>query len=202
MTRPPASTATPVRLWYWRRNPLRRHSDVVEGWILLVFWVLALVCAAYAGTLAAQVTYSASSARLSQVRAVTAVVTDDTATTRASGGKYDDGRVWATVRWTDPDGSAHTDLAIIPVGDPVGTRVRIWADRAGHVMSTPVSGTTATVQAALAGALVAPLAGAAVWAVGKGIRIRLIRRRMAEWDDEWRRVGPSWGNHGGGRGRR
>ncbi|MFJ9712730.1 hypothetical protein [Streptomyces sp. NPDC101234] len=200
MTRTPPATVTPIRLWHWRRNPLRRHSDVVEGWIVLAGWALALACSVLAGTVGAQVSDSASSARLVQVHAAIAVVTDDTAKVPVSSGKFDDGRVWATVRWTDTDGTTHTGQTMVPAFDPVGARVKIWADRAGRVVSAPVSGRAATVQAALTGALVATLAGATVWAVGKGIRVRLIHRRMAEWDDEWKRIGPRWGNLSGGRG--
>ncbi|MEU2879366.1 hypothetical protein ABZ651_24505, partial [Streptomyces sp. NPDC007070] len=32
-----------VRWWRWRRNPLRRTSDVVEAWLLLVAWTLAVL---------------------------------------------------------------------------------------------------------------------------------------------------------------
>ncbi|MEV5845324.1 hypothetical protein AB0M32_25470 [Streptomyces sp. NPDC051985] len=199
MTRTPAAALTPVRLWHWRRNPLRRHSDVVEGWIVAAFWVLALACGVLSGVVAAQVTDATSAARLSHLREVTAVVTDDTAPSPAGSGRFDDEWVRATVRWTDPDGTVHTDRAVVRRADPAGTRVAVWADRAGHVADASVSGTAATVQAALTGALVAPLAGATVWAVGKGARTRLMRRRLAEWDAEWERIGPR-GDFGGGSG--
>ncbi|MFJ9566158.1 hypothetical protein ACIRQQ_39770 [Streptomyces fuscichromogenes] len=199
MTRTPATAVTPLRLWHWRRNPLRRRSDVVEGWILAAFWVLALACAVLAGVAAAQVSDSTSAARLSHLREVTAVVTDDSARSPAGSGKFDEGWARATVRWTDPDGTVHTDQTVVRAGDLAGAHVVIWADRAGHVVDAPVSGTAATVQAALTGALAAPLAGAAVWSVGRVVRTRLMRRRMAEWDAEWERTGPE-GDFGGGTG--
>ncbi|MEU3514847.1 hypothetical protein ABZ770_06095 [Streptomyces sp. NPDC006654] len=200
MAETPPATVTPVRLWHWRRNPLRRRSDVIEGWIIAVGWILAVACAVFAGVTAARVTDAASAARASQVHAATAVVTDGTPGVPAGDGKYGDWQVRAAVRWTDPDGSVHTGQAVVPAGAPAGTRVPIWADRAGHVVGAPVSATAATVQAALTGILVGPLAGAAVWAVGKGIRVRLVRRRLAEWDEEWKKTGPRWGNLSGGRG--
>ena len=200
MTRTPPPTATRLRLWRWRRNPLRRHSDVVEGWIVLVAWLLALVGGAFAGAVAAQVTDSAFAARTARVHAVSAVLADDAAKTPVTGGGYDDGRVWSVVRWTDPDGSVHTGRAPIHPGAPAGTRVTVWADNAGHLVSAPVTGTAATLQAALTGVLVAVPAGAAVWSVGWVVRARLVRRRMAEWDAAWRQIGPEWGNLSGGRG--
>ncbi|MGN5377661.1 hypothetical protein ACQ4WX_07880 [Streptomyces lasalocidi] len=48
MARTPPTTVTPVRLWRWRSNPLRRHSDVIEAWIILATWVFALLCGAVA----------------------------------------------------------------------------------------------------------------------------------------------------------
>ncbi|MFF0065738.1 hypothetical protein ACFYRC_30155 [Streptomyces sp. NPDC005279] len=42
-----------ARGWRWRRNPLRRRSDAVEAWIVLVTWVLALIAGAVAGGVAA-----------------------------------------------------------------------------------------------------------------------------------------------------
>jgi hypothetical protein len=128
------------------------------------------------------------------------VLTGEAAQTPAAATGYDDGRVWATVRWTDPDGSVHTDRAKVVPGAPTGARVTVWANRADHVVPAPVTGTSADLQAALTGVLVGPSAGAAVWSAGWLVRTRLIRRRMAEWDEEWKQIGPRWGNLSGGRG--
>ncbi|MGW7524129.1 Rv1733c family protein [Streptomyces sp. NPDC054783] len=200
MNRTPPMTITQARLWRWRRNPLRRHSDVVEAWIVLVTWVLAVLGGAAAGFLAAQTAGAAFSARQAQVHAVSAVVTDGAARTPAYGTGYDDGRVWAGVRWTDAHGTVHTDRAKVLPGAPTGSQVTVWTNRAGHVVSAPVTGAAADLQAALTGFLVAPSAGTAVWGAGWVVRSRLIRRRMAEWDEEWKQIGPRWGNLSGGRG--
>ncbi|AYN43055.1 hypothetical protein D9753_33905 [Streptomyces dangxiongensis] len=200
MTRTPPTTVSQVRLWRWRRNPLRRHSDVVEAWIVLVTWVLALAVGVLAGLVAAQTAESVFTARQARLHAVSAVLTDDVATTPAAGTGYDDGRVWAVVRWTDPDGSVHTDRTKVLPGHPAGTPVTVWTNQADRIVSAPVIGAGADLQAALTGALLAPSAGAAVWGVGWVIRNRLIRRRMAEWDEEWKQIGPRWGNLSGGRG--
>ncbi|MGW3728091.1 Rv1733c family protein, partial [Streptomyces sp. NPDC000851] len=44
---------TRVRGWRWRRNPLRRRSDVVEAWTALAVAVLLLLGAPLAGAVAA-----------------------------------------------------------------------------------------------------------------------------------------------------
>ncbi|MFF8731909.1 hypothetical protein ACF073_36345 [Streptomyces sp. NPDC015171] len=200
MARTPPVTVTRVRLWRWRRNPLRRHSDAVEAWIVLACWALAVIIGGFAGLAAAHTSQSAFAERLVHVHAVSAVLTDDAARTPAAGGSYDDGRVWASVHWTDADGSAHTDRAKVLPGAPAGTRVTVWTNQADRIVPAPVTGTGADLQSALTGALVAPVAGALVWGAGWLVRGRLIRRRMAEWDEEWRQIGPRWGNLSGGRG--
>ncbi|MFG2634662.1 hypothetical protein ACGFX8_12150 [Streptomyces sp. NPDC048362] len=193
----PPTTVTPVRLWRWRRNSLRRHSDVVEGWIVLATWVLALLCAAVVGVVATQASDSAFSARRAHLHTVTAVLTADAAKSPRDGTGYDDGRVWASVRWTDADGSRHTDRTKVYPGAPAGSRLTVWTNQTHRVVPPPVTGASAGLQAALTGVLVGPSAGAAVWGVGWVVRSRLIRRRMAEWDEEWKHIGPRWGNFSG-----
>jgi hypothetical protein len=197
MTRTPPTTVTPVRLWRWRRNPLRRHSDLVEAWIVLATWVLVVVGGAFAGVVAAHASDAAFAARRAQLHAVSAVLTDDAARTPPAGTGYDDGRVWATVRWTDADGSVRTDRAKVSPGVPAGSRMTVWTNKADRVVTAPVTGGAADLQSALTGALVAPSAGAVVWVAGWVVRSRLIRRRMAEWDEEWKQIGPRWGNLSG-----
>ncbi|MGW1911719.1 Rv1733c family protein [Streptomyces sp. NPDC002076] len=200
MNRTPPTAVTQARLWRWRRNPLRRHSDVVEAWIVLATWVIAVLGGAAVGLVAAQSAGAAFAAREVQVHAVSAVLTDGAARTPAYGTGYDDGRVWATVRWTDAHGTVHNDRAKVAPGAPTGSQVTVWTNHAGHVVSAPVTGAAADLQAALTGVLVAPSAGAAVWGAGWVVRSRLIKRRMAEWDEEWKQIGPRWGNLSGGRG--
>jgi hypothetical protein len=38
-------------LWRWRRNPLRRATDLVEAWLALVVLLLVLVAAPVIGSL-------------------------------------------------------------------------------------------------------------------------------------------------------
>ncbi|MFF7969882.1 hypothetical protein [Streptomyces sp. NPDC007905] len=196
----PPTTVTRVRLWRWRRNPLRRHSDVVEAWIVLVTWILAVVGGVLAGQAAAQSMDSAFSARRAGVHAVSAVLTDGAVKTPPAGSGYDDGRVWAPVRWTTGDGAVHTDRTKVFPGAPAGSQVTVWTDGTGRLVSPPASPAEAMLQTVLAGLLVAQAAGTAVWAGGRMVRARLVRRRLAEWGEEWKRVGPEWRNLSGGRG--
>jgi hypothetical protein len=200
MTRTPPTTVTRVRLWRWKRNPLKRHCDVVEAWIVLVTWLLAAAAGVFTGQDAAHSMDEAFSARRAEVHPVSAVLTDAAARTPPTESGYEDGRVWATVRWTAADGTVHTDRAKVVPGTPAGSSVTVWADRANHMVSPPASRAEAMLQTVLAGVLVAQVAGTTVWVGGRLVRARLVRRRLAEWDEEWRRVEPEWRNLSGGRG--
>ncbi|MFE9451593.1 hypothetical protein [Streptomyces sp. NPDC006739] len=56
---------TTQRLWRWRSNPLRRQEDVVEAWVVLIVWALALV----GGVLAALVPAVAAEDQYAEQRA-------------------------------------------------------------------------------------------------------------------------------------
>ncbi|WP_326655567.1 MULTISPECIES: hypothetical protein [unclassified Streptomyces] len=63
--------------WRWRRNPLRRRSDAVEAWIVLVTWVLALIGGAVAGGVAAYCVDQAIERERAGRQAVPAVLVSD-----------------------------------------------------------------------------------------------------------------------------
>lgn len=167
---------------------------------MLVTWTVAVLGAVLAGAVAAGMVDRSLEVRRAQVHAVTAVLTTDAGQPAPTSSEYDSGRVWATVRWTTADGAVHTDQAQVGPAAAAGTRVTVWTDKAARIVSAPLSPTESLLQAGITGALVAPAAGILVWAGGRLVRGRLIKRRLAEWDEEWKRVGPQWRNLSGGRG--
>ncbi|GGJ06566.1 Rv1733c family protein [Streptomyces brasiliensis] len=198
--RPRKPRTTGYRLWRWRQNPLRRSCDVVEAWIVLVTWTVTLLGGVLAGAVAAGMVDRSLEVRRAEVHAVPAVLTASAAPAPPSATGYDTGRSWATVRWTTRDGSVHTDQAQVEPGTAAGSRVTVWTNSTNRIVSPPLSPMESQLQAALTGAVVAPAAGALAWAGGRLIRARLIKRRLAEWDEEWKRVGPQWRKLSGGRG--
>ncbi|MGC5039976.1 Rv1733c family protein [Streptomyces sp. DT190] len=193
MTQTPDRTATRVRLWRWRSNPLRRRSDRAEGWILLVGRLLAVLCAVIAALPAAGAVDDTLAAQRAQAREVPAVLTERAprtppVTTDGSGGDT----VWARVRWTAPDGSARTGRTEVPPDAAAGTRVTVWTDGAGRLVGTPPGPAESLFQAVGTGVLAGAVAGAAVWGCGRLARLRLDRLRLDRWDAEWARVGPQW----------
>lgn len=191
-----AARCARVRLWRWRRNPLRRRSDVIEAWVMLAGWLLALVGGLLAGLTAADAIERSTDRQRAERREVSAVVVEDVedrVRTRAVG----DPRVWATVRWTAPDGSTHTDEARVSALSPAGNRVSIWIDEDGRLTAEPLTDEEAQFHAAsggvLAGAGVCGIVLGAVWLT----RLYLSRRRFQQWAAEWQRIDTRWGKKAG-----
>ncbi|MCW7943775.1 membrane protein [Streptomyces hygroscopicus] len=187
-----STSATKPWFWRWRRNPLRRRSDGVEAWTVLVTWLLALLAGVFAGQAAAGAEYQGLAALRAHSYAAHAVLTEDPAKTPQARPAYREGIAWANVRWTTADGVTHTGSARVSPGARAGTSVVVWTDRAGRLVSKPAGEAQARLQASLVGALAGTGAAAGVLVVGRLVRVRLDRRRMGEWDREWEQVGPRW----------
>lgn len=184
--------------WRWRRNPLRRHSDVVEAWIVLATWACATAGAAAAGMAGAQ----AVDASLARDRAERLPVTAVLLGTASSGARdvatgltYD--RVKAKVRWTDAQGTVRTATAEVNAATAVGSAVPVWTDGHGHLVGAPVPRAEATARVTLAGAGIALTGGAVVLAGGRLVRLRVERRATERWGEEWARTGERWGRRTG-----
>lgn len=180
--------------WRWRSNPLRRHDDVVEAWIVLAVWVVIAVGGALVGLTAAR-TADASFARLRHDRhPVPAVLLDSTPrTTPTADGLVYDG-VRATVRWKGPDGTAHTGRTLVDAGHAPGTTIVVWLNHRGQLTTEPPGPGTATTESAALGTGAAIAFSGLVFAAGRLARWRLDQRRYDEWGRAWERVGPRWGH--------
>lgn len=182
-----------VRLWRWRKNPLRRRSDLVEAWLLLATLVLALLIGAFTGVAAAGVVNGAIEDRREHTRPVPAVLVEDAAhALPASVAEDGDGGVWAKVRWSAPDGSTRTGRAEVDTGAKAGSAATVWNDSEGRLVSAPPEGADARFQIVMAGITVAVATGGLVVLGGWLGRSRLQGQRLAEWEAEWQRVEPSW----------
>ncbi|GAB2881414.1 hypothetical protein GCM10027074_57070 [Streptomyces deserti] len=182
-----AARCARVRLWRWRRNPLRRRSDVVEAWVIVVGWVSALVCGLLAGLTAAAAVERDAERQRAERRQVSAVLVKDTED-RLPQRAATDYRVWATVRWTTPDGTTHTDEARVPSGSRAGSTVTVWTDRNGEITAEPLTQGETRPHAISGGVLAAAGAGGAVLGAAWAVRLGLERHRMAQWAAEWERI--------------
>ncbi|MCX4672993.1 hypothetical protein OG453_41235 [Streptomyces sp. NBC_01381] len=183
---------TKVRLWRWRSNPLRRRSDTVEAWIVLATWILALLGGLLAGQVAAVAMEDTLASRRAALHPVSATLIEEATedSPPADSGASGD-TVWAKVRWTTGD-ATHTGRARVEPPTAAGSRVTVWTDRTGALVSTPPTEAEARSQSAVTGGFAALSAVGTVLVCGRLGRRWLDQRRMAEWAAEWERVGPQW----------
>ncbi|MFF8729260.1 hypothetical protein ACF073_22570 [Streptomyces sp. NPDC015171] len=188
---------TQQRLWRWRSNPLRRREDIVEAWIVLALWVIAVVGGAVAGALTARAAGDVFAQQRAHRHAVGAVLLAE-APTGATAAWPEDGLVRAPVRWTAPDGSARTGTALVGGGLRTGSRVVVWQDDHGRLApAEPPDPVEGAVEAGLFGAAAALSVAAPAYGVRALGRLWLDRRRMARWAREWDAVEPRWAHRTG-----
>ncbi|MFD5480511.1 Rv1733c family protein [Streptomyces hawaiiensis] len=187
---------TRVRGWRWRRSPLRRRSDVVEAWTVLVVAVLIIVAAPLAGTAAARWAHdearSVSMEQRAERHRVRAEVVGRNGASLPSvqaGGQH---AYRATVRWTEPGEGTRTATARVPADTRQGETVDVWFDDRGRSVLPPVDESAVWQHTLTIGTCAA---GGAVLVVLFGhflVRRVALRRRLAEWDRAWARTEPQW----------
>lgn len=182
-------------MWRWRRNPLRRRSDVIEAWVVLVTGLVMAVGGPAAGVAAG----TAVDASLRQERAdrhrVPAVLKENAPAAQPAADGSTTGLVRAVVRWTGPDGTVHTGTARVHEGSRAGTAAEVWTDGRGRLVQRPPTTEQIATRAVLAGTSAAAGVGA-VSLAGRGVvRWRLDRARAQEWGRSWAEVGPRWSRH-------
>jgi hypothetical protein len=192
-------------LWRWRHNPLRRTTDLVESWTALAALLLVLVVAPVIGSLAGTAAQGALQQSVRDQRQtrhqVTATVVKElnrlAPDPETSPGLDARSRVLAD--WTAPDGTRrHGPVSTSLKAPKPGETFTLWTDAHGTTVPRPLDPATATAHAVLAGFGAALLTVGLVEAVRRLILWRLVRRRYAQWDRAWERVGPDWGRTGAG----
>ena len=186
---------TRARGWRWRRNPLRRRSDLVEAWTILAVAVLLFVGAPLAGAVAgrwahdeARAVAVAQRAERHQVRAEVIGKTPDSLP--SVGTREHTYRV--TVRWTEPGSGPRTAAARVPAGTHRGDTVSVWFDSRGRSVPPPPDETAVWQHTLAVGGCAAGGAIAVVLLGHCVVRGAAARRRMAEWDRDWALTEPQW----------
>ncbi|MFH8805365.1 hypothetical protein ACH4F6_38460 [Streptomyces sp. NPDC017936] len=191
----------------WRHNPLRRTTDLVEGWVALSALLLVLLVAPAVGALVGAVAQDALQESVREQRAarhqVTATVVRKLdgpvpeADPESAGGR--DARTRVIAGWTAPDGTAHHAAVLADLKSPrPGDRFGMWTDTHGRPVARPLDSATATTHAVLAGFGAALFTAGVVEGVRRMIVRHMVRRRYARWDQAWDRAGPDWGRTGTG----
>ncbi|MEU1473868.1 hypothetical protein [Streptomyces sp. NPDC005760] len=194
-------------LWRWRRNPLRRGTDLAEAWVGLVALLLILALGPVIGFLTGQVAQDALQQSVREQhdsrRPVTATViraldrSPLDADPEAASGRAVHSRVVAD--WTAPDGTSHQGTVMAELQSPHrGDHFSVWTDLHGRIAARPLDSATATTHAVLAGTGAALLTAGLIEGARRLAVWRMVRRRYARWDRAWERAGPDWGRTGTG----
>ncbi|MFE6740366.1 Rv1733c family protein [Streptomyces tubercidicus] len=178
----------------WRHSPLRRRSDVAEGWLVLVTAVLIALGAPAAGLAAAQAVDDGTEQARQGRHTVSAVLAENPPPrigVDVSGGAGT--RIHATVRWTAADGSARTGVTTVAPDLRAGDRTTAWVDRHGALVRDPVTPRQATGESIALGTVAGTSAGLLLLGAQHTGRALLNRRRYAQWEREWAAEDPRWG---------
>jgi hypothetical protein len=183
-------------LWRWRSNPLRRRADIVEAWVVLAVWAVVAVGGTVAGLVTAHAADEAFDRQRAERYSLNGVLLTDVPRSLEGPGATSD-KAAARVRWTDRDGSVHTDGTLVDTGRKAGSGVVVWTDGRGGIVTEPPSPVEAAVEAGvLAIAAALTLAGLA-FGGGALARWRLDRRRVERWGRQWELIGPQWSHRTG-----
>ncbi|MFD7885809.1 Rv1733c family protein [Streptomyces bauhiniae] len=178
-----------------RHNPLRRRSDVVEAWMVVVVAVLLCVVAPLAGTAAGLFAHDRARTHAEEQRAerqpVRAVVAGRPASRPTVHGDRGHG-YRAEVRWTEPGRQTRTAVANVPAGTRAGDTVTVWFDSRGRAVAPPPND-VAVWQHTVAVGLGVAGGTAALVLLARAVERRVaLRHRLAEWERDWARTGPAW----------
>ncbi|GEB55072.1 Rv1733c family protein [Streptomyces gardneri] len=190
-------------VWRWRRNPLRRTTDLVEAWVALT--AAALLCllvplAGWAATSSASASLQRAVRTQQEQRLPTTARVVRLADGPASGPRTTETageqrlRRSVVARWTAPDGTIRTGT--VPTArrhSAPGDVFPLWTDRDGRPVSPPMPASTARAHTLIAGLMAALLAGLLVETVRRLAVRRLVLRRYARLDRAWASAGPDWG---------
>jgi hypothetical protein len=185
-----------MRGWRWRHNPLRRRSDVVEAWTVLVVAVLLFVVAPLTGVAAGLYAHDRAENLALTQRAerhrVHAVVVGSAAERLPTVQGDRDHPYRAQVRLTEPGKGMRTALARVPAGSRAGDVVTVWFDGQGRGVAPPPN-EVAVWQHTVTIGVCATAGAAGVVLLGHAVERRIaLRHRLDEWEREWARTGPRW----------
>lgn len=174
---------TAPRGWFWRlftRNRLVRRSDRVESVVSILAVTLVLLALPIAGAVGAAIHASRSAAYQEQMltrhTASATVLADSSSTVRPYAVSFD-----VHARWYD-HGVAHEDVFGWDRPASLGEKLTIWVDGAGAYTGPPMPPRRAVSDAVVAGAVLWLSVVTVVAALTGLVRLRIERRRHAQWD--------------------
>ncbi|MFF7414032.1 Rv1733c family protein [Streptomyces lydicus] len=188
-------------VWRWRRNPLRRRTDLIESWVALATVLLIVLGAPVAGWFSGRAAHGAllRTVALQHRERHLVWVTVDRLVSRTpldpdpETSSQRDAHRRVLARWTAVNGTAHLGQIAAPRPVEPGERFRIWTDDQGRVMPRPMDVSTAGTHAVLAGLGTTAAVGGLIEGGRRLFVGQLMARRYRRWDLEWERAGQDWG---------
>lgn len=174
------------------RNELRRTSDRIEAWFIIVLLVAFLPLAGLATSTTVRWAHDDGMRALRAelpLRQVTAVVVSAVPANESSPGGL--GWSWAPARWT-AHGVRHQGYVPAVPGIRPGDTVRIWISANGQAQRPPVTASQIAAWVVLAATATPPAVAIGLWLAWLGLRCLLDWFRLAGWARGWSLVGPSW----------
>ncbi|MFC9915712.1 hypothetical protein [Streptomyces sp. NPDC059862] len=194
---PPPEELPRLLLWRWRRNPLRRRSDLAQTWIALGLFLTVLATTPAATFLVGDGAYrhfqqTARHEAGTRHDTLAVLVQDAPRHPEPGSDEAKETTYPVTVRFTDPHGQTRTAKTDVEPGLPAGDTLRVWISDEGKITDpplTPEQVRSRTMGCALLAAMAVPLIGAALY--GYAGR-RLERRNLAAWDKSWAQTAHRW----------
>lgn len=191
---PPIRT---TRWWRWRRNPLRRPSDLLQaliGFVLAVTVAVTAPVAAWAiGSNVHDKLTAAASEQARTGRHTTAVLLKDSPRHPEPGSaEARQTQYPGKVRYTAPDGTSRTGTTDVNPGLPAGHHVRVWTNAEGKLTKPPMPQDEIRSRAVGSGALAAIAALATGTLVHRLTARVLDQRRMRAWEAAWQQTARRW----------
>jgi hypothetical protein len=178
-------------------NPLRRKTDRVETYLLAGLFLASAAAAPFAVRAASHAAYEGAlhtqQAQIASRHPVSAVLTT-AASTKVSGYALQTA-VSVNASWTSPTGVHKTGSVLAPAGSPKGSKVGVWTDPSGNLVSPPLLDTQVTGQGEVAGIVTVVGIGVLFLTEAAVVRHVLYRRRMAAWEADWQVTARAWNHH-------
>ena len=196
---PEGRLARLVRWLGFDRNPLRRRTDRIEALLRLVMMIVVVAVVPAAAVLAGQQADHAAMRRAQAQQAtdhlVNAVLLEQAPATGAPDPYTSVQITWVAARWQPPGLPPRTGQVLAPAGARKGTTVQTWIDASGAVTTPPLDHRDIAGDVCIA--VIATCLGSWLVLLASSVLARraLDRRRLSEWDAEWRASGPLWSGH-------
>jgi hypothetical protein len=192
MRKPAARRAGLARRLGLDRNELRRASDLIEAWFVIVLVLAFVPLSVLATSAVAHWVHDSGKRELHaelSLRQVTGVLLPGAPAVGPA--RPPSPWSWEPVRWTAA-GVTRTGPAPVPSGTPAGARVPLWINDAGQAQLPPVTATQVTARVVAVAVVTPPAVAFFLWLAWRGLRWRLDRHRLARWGRAWSLVEPIW----------